>query len=337
LATGSSDLVTWEKHPANPILREDIHGDKVPQHWRDPYVWKDGDRWLMVLCGQFSGERFGSVFLYQSQNLLEWKYVGILAKGTESQGRGWECANYLKLGQKHVLVISPYGSVIYSIGDFDGKQHHSNEWHILDHGKSFYATNTYIDDQGRTILVGWVKSKGDGWNGCLSLPRELQLIDQNQLQITPIEELEQLRVSHQNFERTLENLTEDAGTAPIFGERIEIKARFQLKEADSFGLNMVDDQGSHKLSFDFQAHTMQFGEDFAEMQFTKAADLIELHIFVDHSVIEVFINQREVFTTVFYPKLAETHALKIAPFVKNSRGKFSIDAWKLAETPVKAA
>jgi hypothetical protein len=46
-------------------------------------------------------------------------------------------------------------------------------------------------------------------------------------------------------------------------------------------------------------------------------------------VIEIFINQREVFTITFYPKLGENHALKISPFINKGVGKFSIDVWKL--------
>ncbi len=334
MAIGNPDLVTWEKHAANPILSEAIHGEQIPQHWRDPYIWKEDNRWLMVLCGQFPRESYGSVFLYQSENLKDWKYINRLVQGTKTQGKGWECPNYFRLGEKYVLVLSPYGPVIYSVGDFDGKQHHSDRWSIFDHGKNFYATNTYIDDQGRTILVGWVKAKGNGWAGCLSLPREVNLNDDNQLTVKPIPELEKLRQSHQEYKRKLEAVTENAGTAPIYGERVEIKAVFQMQEAESFGFKLIDDEFEHELAFDFQTHRLQLGDDYADLQFTRDSDQIELHIFVDYSVIEIFINEREAFTTLFYPKLAETHALKIAPFVKNGRGQFSIDIWKLAEAPV---
>jgi sucrose-6-phosphate hydrolase SacC (GH32 family) len=71
------------------------------------------------------------------------------------------------------------------------------------------------------------------------------------------------------------------------------------------------------------------GDQQAALQFTRDAEKIELHLFVDHSVIEVYINQREVCTLTFYPKLAENHRLKISPFVNNGLGKFSIDVWKL--------
>jgi beta-fructofuranosidase len=329
VATGSPDLLSWQKHPDNPILREEIHGEKIPEHWRDPYVWKEDDRWLLVLCGQYKGENFGRVFLYQSKNLFDWQVVGELSRGTSAQGRGWECPNYFKLGDKYVLVVSPYGPVIYTVGDFDGLQHHSQVWHILDHGTDFYATNTYMDDQGRTIMVGWIKAKGDGWSGCLSLPRLLELDADHQLKIKPLPELEQLRGAHQHFERDFEILTESAGTAPLFGERLEIKARFQMRQADSFGFTFIDDDGDYPLTFDFHSHRLWMGDQQADLQFTRGEDLIELHIFVDHAVIEIFVNQWEVFTMTFYPNLAENHALKIAPFIKNGLGKFQMDVWKL--------
>jgi beta-fructofuranosidase len=329
VATGTPDLVTWEKHPANPIPNEEIHGEKIPQQWRDPYVWKDGDRWLMVLCGQFEGEKFGRVFLYQSENLVDWKYVGVLSQGSTAQGKGWECPNYFKLGDKNVLVVSPYGPVIYAVGDFDGERHLADAWHILDHGVPFYATNTYVDDQGRTIIVGWVKAQGEGWNGCLSLPRLLKLDSQNQLRMRPIPELEKLRKGHQTFERVLDVITESAGTAPLFGEQIEIKANFQLQQAESLGFRLLDDEKEYELIFDYQSHILRFGDQWAQLQFTRNSDRIEFHIFVDRSVIEIFINQREVFTITFYPKLGENHALKISPFINKGVGKFSMDVWKL--------
>ena len=330
LARGSADLIQWEKYAGNPILREENHGEQIPQHWRDPYVWKQDERWLMVLVGKYEGDKFGRVFLYQSENLTDWALIGDLIQGTAAQGFGWECPNYFPFKNKYILVVSPYGPVIYAIGDFDGARHHSDGWYTLDHGKHFYATNTYQDNRGRTILVGWVKAEGKGWNGCLSLPRQLALDDSGQLTIQPVPELEKLRGPHQHFERTLETQSESAGTAPLFGEQMEIKATFQMQQAESFGFSFIDDEGEHPLTFDFHTHQLSMGDQTARLQFTEKADRIELHTFVDHSVIEIFINQREVFTTTFYFKLAEHHALKIAPFVRQGKGKLMIDSWKLS-------
>ena len=142
-------------------MSEKSHKGEIPQHWRDPYVWKQDGRWLMVLVGKYEGDNFGRVFLYQSENLTDWELIGDLIQGTSSQGFGWECPNYFPLEDKYMLVVSPFGPVIYSVGDFDGARHHANRWHTLDHGKQFYATNTYMDgalDSRTKEMLGLVAS-----------------------------------------------------------------------------------------------------------------------------------------------------------------------------------
>jgi len=334
MATGSLNLINWEKYPENPVLSEAIHGEPIPEHWRDPYIWKEDGGWLMALCGQYANEQIGRVFLYQSQNLQSWEYAGVLTQGAEDQGRGWECPNYFPLGDRYVLVVSPYGPVVYSVGDFNGHQHRAEAWYTLDHGKDFYATNTYLDDQGRTIIVGWVKAKGDGWAGCLSLPRELKLRNGKQLSMTPIPALEKLRHSHQRFERSLESMTETAGTAPLFGKQIEIKAWFEMEEAESYGFKLLDDNNEYLIAFDPLSRELQVLDETAGLQFGEDGQPVELHIFIDHSVIEIFINSSEAFTAVFRPQLADYHNLKIMPYVTRGKGRFSIDTWKLNDALV---
>ena len=59
LAT-SSDLITWTRDPANPLLRADprwyeVLGESWPgEHWRDPWVYPDpaGDGWHMLVTAR---------------------------------------------------------------------------------------------------------------------------------------------------------------------------------------------------------------------------------------------------------------------------------------------
>jgi beta-fructofuranosidase len=331
LATGSPDLLTWQKYPGNPILHESIHGDLPVQQWRDPYVWKEGRHWLMVLAGEYPGEKLGRVFLYRSADLRQWEFVSQLAQDPIARGRGWECPNYFRLGSKSVLVVSPYGPVIYSMGEFDGQQHHAETWRVLDHGRDFYATNTYFDERGRTILVGWIKAGEKGkWAGCLSLPRLLTLDPAGDLRVAALPELESLRRAHQHYAVDLADLTEHAGTAPFFGESIEIKACFELQTAESFGFTLEDDKTEHKIALDFPTQTISVLDESARLEFPVDSGALELHLFIDQSVIEIFINGREAFTKAFAPQLTENHALSSAPFVLKGKGRFSVDFWKLA-------
>lgn len=330
-ARGDPELLTWEKSEGNPILDSNVlHPGGELRNWRDPYIWRENNTWYMVIAGQFKGERFGSVLLYQSTDLQDWSYTGRLYQGKESQGKTWECPNYFPLGERHVLVISPFNQVIYSIGKFNGREHLAESWWVFDHGKSFYATNTFTDESGRTILVGWIKVDGKGgWAGCMSLPRELKLDEKYQLHITPVAELQSLRHKHRHLERSLDGEGELAGAAPYFGECVEILAKYDLATAESVGFTLSDDQHDKVIAYNFADHTLTALDENARMQFPDAEGQLEIHIFIDNSVVEIFINGREVFTTTFYPQLQGFNALKIAPFFKKARGNLEIDFWSL--------
>jgi hypothetical protein len=57
-----------------------------------------------------------------------------------------------------------------------------------------------------------------------------------------------------------------------------------------------------------------------------------MHIFIDKSVIEVYSNWSECFSTVFHITLPNKNSrLKLIPFVSGGQGKYSIDVWELAE------
>jgi len=332
-ATSDSDLLVWEKHPGSPILSDGKHhkDDKL-RNWRDPYIWKSGATWYMVITGQVNGEKVGSVLLYQSNDLYDWEYLGPLYQGEPQLGKTWECPNYFQIGGKSVLVVSPFRQVIYSIGEFKDHQHVGDTWYTFDHGKDFYATNTYIDDKNRTILVGWIKVAGKGsWAGCLSLPREVRLDHSDHLVVSPILEFETLRQKHRRFTRTLDSSVEIAGTAPYFGECVEIKAKFKLASAESVGFKLIDDEGEHQIAYNFGTHTLQAVNEDAKLQFIDGNFELELHIFIDKSVIEVFINRKETFTTIFYPNLGKNNALKIAPFFVKAQGTVEIDFWTLED------
>ena len=113
LATSSDDLVTWKKHPANPVIAAppDELGSHTGGQFRDPFVWKEAGQWHMVIGSKIEGQG-GLVLRYRSVNLLHWEYLGVLLKGDVTQtkpfwtGTVWECPNFFKLDDQYVLVFS---------------------------------------------------------------------------------------------------------------------------------------------------------------------------------------------------------------------------------------
>ena len=177
--------------------------------FRDPKIWKEDDIYYCIASAK-NNEGLGTILLFESKDLLEWKYVGILFESDGKYGKMWECPDFFMLGNKYVLVISVMEmkakkrkyfnghQVIYFVGDYDKKSHKftpDTKGKTLDFGFDYYAPQSLYKD-GRTLSVAWLHDWGndltpDGakWCGQMTYPRELILKGKNIYQM-PAKELE---------------------------------------------------------------------------------------------------------------------------------------------------
>ena len=317
MAISRDGMITWEKSVNNPILTLGQNSPHEIHDWRDPYVWKEKDKWYMILGGhehKSPTNSHGIVLIYESSDLIKWSLKGTLCKGTRTQGRGWECPNFFSLGEKHVLIVSPFKEVSYSIGKYEESTFLPGDWNTFDHGKCFYATNTMVDDKNRRILWGWIKGGGSGgWNGCLSLPRILTLDINNELKIKPAKELQKLRKSHLK----IENLHIPEGSQYFLGDfpelTLEIIAELDLSGNEIFGFGFFLDEQyvGEKLEFDSQKSKITIGKENGRLNHQESNKKITFHVFVDRSVIEVFINYHDCITSRIFPKTNKSNGFTI--------------------------
>ena len=163
IARSYDNMRTWVKYEGNPVIpkrpRDDLEG------FRDPFAWKEGNMWYAVI-GSGIKNQGGTALLYKSPDTLSWEYMHPLCIGF---GQNWECPNFFKLGDKHVLVVSPHGEVKYSIGDYKNHTFTPGLWQRMDFGEreGFYAPNCLEDENGRTHNVGL-----DRWRWHRRIPLE---------------------------------------------------------------------------------------------------------------------------------------------------------------------
>src|SRR5689334_10492024 len=70
--------------------------------FRDPYVWREGDRWLLLI-GAGRRERGGMALLYESDDLRRWRYLRpALAGVVGTDCNMWECPVLLRSGNRCV-------------------------------------------------------------------------------------------------------------------------------------------------------------------------------------------------------------------------------------------
>ena len=308
-AIGDNDLLTWRKSPANPVLSELLHEGKKIYDWRDPFIFHDRNRTFMVTGGNLNEAKGGQavVNIYEAQNpdLTQWKYSGVLFQIPDTRARTAECPNFFKLGARWVLFVSPYGKVQYFVGDFDPDtcRFQAQTRGLLDFGSNFYAPNAMQVPDGRRLVWGWVNGfpDGRGWNGCLSLPRLLSLSRDGQLRQSPAPELSKLRgkpVEWQNFR------LEPGGRSLRLPKTnaLEIRADIDLETAEGLVLAFKSGAGDARpVTIELSPSEFKMKDADLSLALDKSERNLGLRIFIDRSVLEVFVNETACATKVISP------------------------------------
>lgn len=360
LATGSSDLLHWRKHPEALISAPPPDFDTGPyQDFRDPYVWRAEDGWYMAVGSLNVGEG-GVVLLYRSQDLLHWDYLHPLLRADEVRafpiwpGSMWECPNFFPLGGGHVLILSVWDHqktcypVVFS-GDYVVQHFTPRRQGRVDWGSYFYAPQVMRDAQGRALMWGWLwegrtpeAQRTAGWAGVLSLPRVLSLAPDGALLQQPAPELEQLRSAHWAWtELDLAGAVE--ALAVLRSEQLELLVEFDPLSAAEIGLDVrVSPDGAEFTRIAYDAARGLFTVDSTHASLSAATfrevavapctpppgEPVQLRVFVDHSVIEVFVNERVCFAVRVYPTRPDSLGLR--PFARGGQPRFTrLDVWEL--------
>jgi beta-fructofuranosidase len=158
-----------------------------------------------------------------------------------------------------------------------------------------------LDPQGRRIQWGWVQVGPPGacWNGVLTLPRVLSLRADGQLGIEPLPELARLRRRHQRWENIL--LAKDAPRilTDLCSDTVEVRAEFELGGAREVGLTLGDVSPGRRqitVAYDQEAGLLRCAERSGDFRVLPGEDRLELRIFLDRSVVEVYANGRAALT-----------------------------------------
>jgi beta-fructofuranosidase len=334
-AIGDDDLVTWRKCPVNPVLSESLHGGTKIYDWRDPFIFRHRHRTFLVTGGNLNEARGGAavVNIYESEDsgLTQWKYRGVLFQIPDPEARTAECPNFFKLGDRWVLLVSPYGKVQYYVGDFDAEtcRFQARTRGLLDYGPSFYAPNTLQLTDGRRIVWGWVNGfpGGHGWNGCLSVPRELSLSSDGQLRQSPASQLRKLRGGAVEWRNTLLRAEGTAFRLP-HTNTLEIRAEILLRNSDSIvlSLNSAVASPSH-VTMKFDGSKFKMEDADGPLSLAGSQGKLDLRIFIDRSVLEIFANDTLCATRIISSLDADA-TLQVSSSDGSAQAK-RIEAWPM--------
>ncbi|WP_281195258.1 GH32 C-terminal domain-containing protein [Halorubrum sp. F4] len=335
LATATDpDLTAFEPDPGNPVVRSPppeldlLSTPGEPAHFRDHCLWYEDDRWHQLI-GAGLQDRGGAAVLYTSRDLREWTYEGPALVTEEADlGVVWECPELLRFPDGDLLHVSDYEDVRYFVGAFDtdaGRFRVDDEG-VLDPG-AFYAPQSLSTPDGRTVTVGWLREERStasqwdaGWSGAMSLPREIEIVN-GELRQRPAREVDRLRGSR------LIDGTRTAGPTPhrldATGEAFEVRARLEpgdgvvalrVRESPDGAERTTVRIGDERVVVDRSESSLD--RDARDSPVGVCVDdldrPLDVRVFVDASVIELFVNWRRALATRVYPTRHDATGVSIS-------------------------
>lgn len=357
-ATSDDDLlITWEKHPDNPIIARPPRGFTLVSGFRDPFVWREGGRYYMLVGSGIEGAG-GTAFLYRSENLIDWEYRGPLLVGNaDESGVMWEMPQFFPLGDKHVLLVNVWPTnrdVFYWVGTWEDEQFLPESFGRLDYGGHYLSPSVLVHEDGRTLLFGFIKESNggeaqlaNGWSGVMALPRTVFLQEDGSLGLQPVEEVKALRGTHRRVNNVPIPPTAGRVLRGFEGDQFEVIATFDPHDADWVGLRLRRSADGTSLMreetllyYDALRQRIELDRRRSTLLPTAERDVVwaplalepgetlTLRVFVDRSVVEVFVNDHLALTTRVYPVRENSVVLDV--FAQGGEARLiSLDLWEM--------
>ena len=271
--------------------------------------------------------------LFRSKDMKKWEFVHRFYEN-DHKNPLWPdvseddmCPSFLplydakengKMTDKYLqLFIAHNKGCQYYIGELVGEtfileKHGRMSWN----DNAYFAPEALIDDRNRHIIWTWLldNQKQDfpkyGWSGVFGFPRTVWLED-GILKMAPASELDKLE-----YNKQLPTISADGNVSVNNGEIFRLKAVIDLREQEKAGFSVrVDKNNSNRteIYYDVKNEKLVFdatnsgNEGFrikeeAPLCLDKDTEKLELDIFVDKSVVEVYANEKQAICRRVYPE-----------------------------------
>ena len=303
--------------PKQTLLANADYPDYCSCHVRDPKVWREDGSYRMLL-GARTRDDLGMMLVYRSDDGLDWEFAGTV-RSDAPVGYMWECPDRIELDGHEYVSCCPQG--VSGFAWSDGVDDHSGYFPVpqgarvidgdatvraadftrWDHGFEFYAPQSFTDESGRTMLVGWIGMPEATWAGqpesldwihCLTVPRVLTRCKDGRIAQWPAAELEKLRGEDVALAGGEKAVLADHRADLVFSG-VEGEFRVALDDA----LKIRGDENGCEIAFTDEAVACGRASRRIELE-----GLSDLRVLVDSSVVEVFGNGgRMVFSTRWFP------------------------------------
>lgn len=362
------DLLTWTKKSGNPVINGRPNG--LTDDFRDCYVFRNGTDLYMIVGSSKNGVGVTTLHKYD-KSTKTWSNDGKLffsGSNANQDGTFWEMPNITKIGDKWLFTVTPLNTGvgvrtlywtgnINADGTFAPDSRTPKTVEMAGFSKDGYGllSPTIFQKDGKTLMLGIVPDKlaGSenykmGYAHTYSLPREISLDSKGNLIQKPFSGLAAMR-SETSFKMTDFDLTAEKDLDPVQGRSLELSAKFVVGNGD-FGFSFLGN-GDKKVTLTYQPNSGMLSLDMSGINRivndgvfggvynyalptpVAMGEEMTLKVFVDHSIIDIFVNDTYAASVRVFPR--DVDAVKATAFVKNGSVKMtSLEAYVLDETRV---
>ena len=363
----SSDplLLNWEKVTGQAVISmRSPDGSPLPYRVFDPCIWKKDGVYYSLSGGTLpngpGGKPIRANFLFRSEDLANWEYLHPFVEDDQFTlvGDDGACPYFWPIGDRHILpFFSHMSGGQYLLGDYDKGR---DKFVVTAAGlfnfgaagpSGVHAPSATPDSEGGIIVIFNMNpgKPTKGWNQIMTLPRRLTLVSEDELGISPTGDIESLRHDHQHISATTLPANQEVVLEGIEGNTMELVAEIEPSDAPMVELNVlrspnreeftriaffknrgfrnnslitIDSSYSSVLP-DVRSRAPETGPVFIEPD-----ESLKLRVFIDKSVVEVFINGKQCVAMRVYPGREDSIGVSLRSQGQDSRLK-SLDAWQM--------
>ena len=313
------------------------------------------------------GRRVRADFLFRSPDLAHWEYLHPFVEDDVFTlvGDDGACPYFWPIGDRHMLLFfSHMSGGQYLLGDYDLAR---DKFVVTAHDyfnfgpawpSGVHAPSAAPDGEDVIVIFNMNPGKPTrGWNQIMTLPRRLKLTGCDEISVEPAGDVSSLRREHVQIGETTLPANQDMVLDKVKGNAIEIIAEIAPGNAPVIEMQVLRSPGKEEftrivfyrdrglrdrsrpdgLQYSLIMLGMTYGSISADVQprapevapvFIAPDEPLKLRVFVDKSVVEVFVNGRQCVAVRVYPDRADSLGVAF-----RSQGQMStllsLDAWQM--------
>jgi beta-fructofuranosidase len=357
-----STMENWTEYSGNPVVAAPPASYST-MDFRDPYVWKEGEIYYMIVGSGLQNNGGGILFTYKSKDLKTWLSTAPIYQNNNVAQCGvfWEMPFFYKINDKdYILQITPTphngkrAKSIYWVGKFENDKFvpYFSEPKPLEYiNEKMLAPAIGKDENDRATYIGIIPEDRDvndqikaGWRQIFSLPRVVRLLKDSTLGQVPHPNLCRLRNNPVEIKNrkisvgTTFNLPEIQGTQTElqFNIKADKNAKFLIQVFKNPNLSefttLEFDLKNNRIALNREKSTQSPAAKTQESvpYIFNPKDTIKASIFLDHSVLEVFIENVVVFSARVYPSQTTSNKIDLLASEGNIE-LLSLFAWQMKD------